>query len=103
MCRVLVLYQLFDDLFAFKTLGEVEEIQFKSSHDQIDLEGWIVKPPKFDSKKKYPLILEIHGGPLAQYANFFMLEFYYLPQELLGQFPEALEEEDDAEKDTHEQ
>ena len=29
--------------------------------------GWIVKPPSFDASKKYPLILEIHGGPFANY------------------------------------
>ena len=30
-------------------------------------EGWIVKPPVFDASKKYPLILEIHGGPFSMY------------------------------------
>ena len=29
--------------------------------------GWIVKPPSFDPSKKYPLILEIHGGPFGNY------------------------------------
>ncbi len=37
-----------------------------------------MKPPGFDPQKQYPSILEIHGGPLAQYGNFFMHEFYYL-------------------------
>ena len=31
------------------------------------MQAWIVKPPDFDAKKKYPLILEIHGGPFAMY------------------------------------
>ncbi len=35
-------------------------------------------PPGFDPSKKYPSILEIHGGPLTQYGKFFMHEFYYL-------------------------
>ena len=35
----------------------------KSSYDGKMIHGWIVKPPNFDSSKKYPLILEIHGGP----------------------------------------
>jgi acylaminoacyl-peptidase len=30
-----------------------------------EVQGWVVKPPHFDPKKKYPLILEIHGGPYA--------------------------------------
>ncbi len=58
-------------------LGEVEEVWFKGNCDN-DLHGWILKPPGFDGSKKYPSILEIHGGPLVQYGNFLMHEFYYL-------------------------
>lgn len=58
-------------------LGQVEEVWFKGP-DGNDLQGWIVKPPNFDPNKKYPSIMEIHGGPLTQYGNFFMHEFYYL-------------------------
>ncbi len=58
-------------------LGEIEEVWFKGPDDN-DLQGWILKPPDFDPKKQYPSVLEIHGGPMAQYGNFFMHEFYYL-------------------------
>lgn len=58
-------------------LGEAEEVWFKGNSDN-DLHGWIIKPPGFDESKKYPSILEIHGGPLVQYGNFFMHEFYFL-------------------------
>ncbi len=58
-------------------LGSMEEIWFKGS-DANDLQGWILKPPGFDSSQKYPSILEIHGGPLAMYGEFFMHEFYDL-------------------------
>ncbi len=58
-------------------LGNVEEIWFKGK-DGNDLQGWIMTPPGFDPKKKYPSILEIHGGPISQYAHYFMHEFYYL-------------------------
>jgi dipeptidyl aminopeptidase/acylaminoacyl peptidase len=58
-------------------LGQVEEVWFKGG-DGNDLQGWILKPPQFDPAKKYPSIMEIHGGPLTQYGNFFMHEFYYL-------------------------
>jgi len=58
-------------------LGEIEEFWFKGS-DKNDLQGWILKPPGFNPKKKYPSILEIHGGPLMMYGNLFMHEFYYL-------------------------
>jgi acylaminoacyl-peptidase len=62
------------DLFSFRKLGEVEEFWFESSHDQRKIQGWIVKPPDFDPDKKYPLILEIHGGPFAAYSSFFAAE-----------------------------
>ena len=58
-------------------LGNVEEVWFKGAAGN-DLQGWIITPPGFDPKKKYPSILEIHGGPRVQYGNFFMHEFYYL-------------------------
>jgi dipeptidyl aminopeptidase/acylaminoacyl peptidase len=58
-------------------LGQVEEVWFKGP-DNNDLQGWILKPPGFDPATVYPSIMEIHGGPLTQYGNFFMHEFYYL-------------------------
>ena len=58
-------------------LGEMEEVRFKGPADN-NLQGWILKPPGFDAAKKYPSILEIHGGPLAQYGFAFMHEFYFL-------------------------
>lgn len=62
------------DLFSFKKLGDVEEIWYKSSFDKRDVQGWIVKPQNFDPNKKYPLILEIHGGPFANYGDRFSAE-----------------------------
>ncbi|MFK8013337.1 MAG: prolyl oligopeptidase family serine peptidase [Marinicellaceae bacterium] len=62
------------DLFSHKQLGQVEEIWYKSSFDQKDVQGWIVKPPNFDATKKYPLILEIHGGPFSSYGPVFSAE-----------------------------
>ncbi|WP_298006688.1 MULTISPECIES: S9 family peptidase [Anaerolinea] len=58
-------------------LGEIEEVWFKGP-DNNDLQGWILKPPGFDPDRKYPSIMEIHGGPLTQYGKLFMHEFYYL-------------------------
>ncbi len=58
-------------------LGMIEDVWFTST-DGYELQGWILKPPKFDESKQYPSILEIHGGPVTQYGNFFMHEFYYL-------------------------
>ena len=58
-------------------LGEIEEVWFKGAAGN-DVQGWIITPPGIDRGKQYPSILEIHGGPLVQYGNFFMHEFYYL-------------------------
>lgn len=65
------------DLLAEIDLGEIEEMWIKGPVGN-DLQGWILKPPGFDPSKRYASILEIHGGPLTQYGNFFMHEFYYL-------------------------
>jgi dipeptidyl aminopeptidase/acylaminoacyl peptidase len=71
------LTQINESLLRGLDLGEIEEVWFKGAAGN-DLQGWILKPPGFDPAGKYPSILEIHGGPLVQYGNFFMHEFYYL-------------------------
>ena len=65
---------LSDTLLTQRTLGAVEEIPFDSSVDHRRIQGWIVKPPGFDGSKKYPLLLEIHGGPFASYGPTFAAE-----------------------------
>jgi acylaminoacyl-peptidase len=57
-----------DDLFAHKKLGEVRELVWKSSADGRDIQGWVILPPGFEPQKKYPMILEIHGGPFTAYG-----------------------------------
>jgi dipeptidyl aminopeptidase/acylaminoacyl peptidase len=66
-----------EELLREVELGEIEEVWFKGA-DGDDLQGWILKPPHFQPEKKYPSILEIHGGPFLQYGNTFMYEFYFL-------------------------
>jgi acylaminoacyl-peptidase len=63
-----------DDLLGNRKLGGVEEIWYNSSKDNRKIQGWIIKPPDFDPAKKYPLVLEIHGGPFANYGDRFDLE-----------------------------
>jgi dipeptidyl aminopeptidase/acylaminoacyl peptidase len=57
--------------------GDLDEVWIKGP-DGNDLQGWILKPPGFDPAKKYPSILEIHGGPLTQYGRYYMHEFQFL-------------------------
>ena len=66
------------DLLDFRQLGQVEEIWYKSSVDNLDIQGWIVKPPFFEANKKYPLIVENHGGPTANYGDRFSPEMQLL-------------------------
>ena len=63
-----------EDLLAHKKLAEVEEIWWESSHDGRPVHGWIARPPDFDPSRKYPLVLEIHGGPFANYGPRFAAE-----------------------------
>nr|WP_297788345.1 S9 family peptidase [uncultured Allomuricauda sp.] len=63
-----------DDLFSFKKLGNVEEMWWESSYDQRKIQGWVVTPPDFDPSKKYPMILEIHGGPFTSYGEVYSAE-----------------------------
>ena len=48
------------------------------SSDGVPVQGWVIKPPGFDPNVKYPMILEIHGGPHGMYAEAFMHEFQLL-------------------------
>src|SRR5882724_10819879 len=69
-----VLTSLNQDLLEQKKPGHVEEIWYESSKDKRKIQGWIVQPPGFDPTKKYPLVLEIHGGPFADYGDRFDFE-----------------------------
>ena len=68
------LTQVNSDLLEYRTLGKVEEIWYKSSIDQRDIQGWVVYPPDFDASKQYPLLVENHGGPIANYGDRFSPE-----------------------------
>jgi acylaminoacyl-peptidase len=63
-----------DSLLAGRTLGAVEEISY-DSFDGRTIQGWIIKPPDFNPSRKYPFILDIHGGPHAMYGVAFQHEF----------------------------
>jgi dipeptidyl aminopeptidase/acylaminoacyl peptidase len=62
-----------DALLAALRLGDVEEIRFPSL-DGTAIEAFVVKPPGFSSRRRYPGILLIHGGPQAQYDASFQFE-----------------------------
>ena len=72
--EVQILTALNDDLLSHRKLGTVNEIAYKSSFDNQEIQGWYITPPNFDPLKKYPLILEIHGGPHLAYGPYFSAE-----------------------------
>lgn len=72
--KVTTLTDLNGDVFDHKRINKPELMTVKSSVDQRELQAWIVTPPNFDPKKKYPLILEIHGGPHTAYGPGFSSE-----------------------------
>lgn len=69
-----ILTDLNRDLIAQRKLVKAEEIWAESSVDKRKIHGWIMKPPDFNPGKKYPLIIQIHGGPFANYGDRFDVE-----------------------------
>ena len=69
-----VLTTLNEDLLSNRTLGTVTEIVYESSFDGTEIQGWYMTPPGFEAGEKYPLILEIHGGPHLAYGPYFSAE-----------------------------
>lgn len=66
-----------DQLFSELDLSKPEDIKYKS-FDGKEIEAWVYKPPDFDRNKKYPLILNIHGGPMCAYGFTFFHEFQWM-------------------------
>ena len=66
-----------DELFSHLNLTEPESIWY-TSFDGKKVQAWIQKPPDFDPGKKYPLILNIHGGPHTAYGYVFDHEFQWM-------------------------
>ncbi len=66
-----------DELMAELNLGSVEDISF-NSRDGTEVHGLIIKPVDYDSSKRYPTILWIHGGPNGQDEHGLLLDAYPL-------------------------
>jgi len=66
-----------DALLSELTLSSPEMLTYKGA-DGWPMEGWIMKPHDFDPGKKYPLVVEIHGGPNTQYGYGFFHEMQLL-------------------------
>lgn len=62
---------------ASRWIGEPERVEVEGAGGW-RIEGWLLRPRGFDSAKRWPLVLEVHGGPHAAYGNAFFHEFQVL-------------------------
>ena len=60
-----------------RALAVPEAVEFKGAEGW-RVHGWMMKPIDYQEGNKYPLILEIHGGPHAMYGNSYFNEFQIL-------------------------
>lgn len=67
-----------EEFFKTKKVGQVQEFWTNSSVDDFKIQGWVMTPPDFDRTKKYPLIIEIHGGPYLNYGPVFSPEHQFM-------------------------
>jgi dipeptidyl aminopeptidase/acylaminoacyl peptidase len=59
-----------DDVMAGVRMGEVKDIEFPGWNRE-PVQAWVIYPPDFDPKKKWPLLHNIHGGPHAMWGDNF--------------------------------
>lgn len=62
-----------EDILKDKSLSIPEKVSFKTPNN-FEINGWILKPINYDENKKYPAILDIHGGPKTAYGEIFFNE-----------------------------
>jgi len=65
------------DYLASVAVSEPEAFTVKDSAG-LDVHAWIMRPPNAVAGKRYPTILDIHGGPETEFGNSFFHEFQYL-------------------------
>ena len=64
------------DLLSKRRVGVPEPFTVRS--DGLDVHGWVLHPPGFSAARRYPAILQIHGGPHTQYGHGFFHEMQWL-------------------------
>lgn len=52
-------------------LGHVSQLSWRSHDGRFTIHGFLVEPPDFVATRRYPLVVQIHGGPGAFYTNNF--------------------------------
>ena len=70
------------DILAGKQIAEVESFTFVSNDNKYEVEAFLTKPVGYFDTVKYPLIVNIHGGPEAQFRPTFLGRNNYYLNEL---------------------
>jgi len=87
-----------EDLLGQRSLGKIKEVKYQSlpmkygtdTSTPLEIQGWIVLPPNYDPARKYPLIVENHGGPILAYGPHFSAEIQlYAAQDYVVFYPNA--------------
>ncbi|MEY8394099.1 S9 family peptidase [Lachnospiraceae bacterium 45-P1] len=69
-----------EDALKDKYVGELHYAGFTDS-DGVDIDGWVILPKDYDPKKKYPAVLDMHGGPRVAFGNTFFHEMQMFANE----------------------
>jgi len=72
-----------EDLLSRRIVSLPEHYTF-SAEGGPEVDGWAVKPVGHEAGKKYPTVLQIHGGPMAMYTPTFFFEFQLLAAAGIG-------------------
>jgi len=62
----------------FRPLNHRTPEEFRLNNGGVDLQCWVLKPPSFRAGRKYPCLIEVHGGPMTQYGSVFFHEMQVL-------------------------
>lgn len=55
-----------------------ERFRFCAAPGEPQIDGWVLPPAGRENGKRYPTVLEIHGGPMSMYSGSFFFEFQWL-------------------------
>lgn len=75
------------NVFSRYTLGRVEPVEWPSADGRFTIHGFLLKPPRYDPNRRYPLIVIVHGGPGVFYTNSFVearFDQRYLPAQIFA-------------------
>lgn len=69
-----------EEVLKDKYIGELQYAGFTDS-DGVDIDGWVIIPKDYDPAKKYPAILDMHGGPRVAFGNLLFHEMQWFANE----------------------